>query len=85
MKIEQDHIVFSTGKRLEVAWQTIGIKLTGNEDAGDKITIHEGSSGPIYLPGESFFTKNALTKEECIELADAMIDRWRQFRSQHED
>jgi hypothetical protein len=83
MKVEEDHIVFSTGKRVHAAWETIGIKLSGDEEFGEEITIHEGSVAPLYLPGETVFTKDALTAEECVELADAVIARWQEFKRKH--
>jgi len=83
MKVEKGNIVFSTGKRIKAAWETIGIKLSGDEEFGEEITIHEGSVAPIYLPGETVFTKDALTAEECVELVDAVIARWQEFKDRH--
>ena len=83
MKFDRDYLTFSTGKRIPVASATVGIKFTGDEEFGDQITIHEGSVAPIYIPGESIFTKDALTSEECIELADAAIARWEAFKRQY--
>jgi hypothetical protein len=63
--IEDEHIIFDTGRSLYVA--------------GGTVAIGHGHS-LLYLSGEQL-SQDELTPEERIELAQVMIDRWTAFRS----
>ena len=81
MKIERDHLIFSTGKRLYAHWETIGIKLSDDDDGS--IGLSYGGDGSIYLPEDEYMTNERLTPEECTELADVMIARWQEFKDRY--
>lgn len=70
MKIQDDSIVFSTGKVKKVEASGIGIRMVDDE-FNSKISICDAYGDPI-----------SLDPEESIELADAVIARWEQFKKQ---
>ncbi len=71
MKAEGDDIIFSTGTRKYANDGIIGID--------DDLEVTEGYDGGFYWYEHN--RTNALTKEEHLELADFMIDRWSKFKS----
>lgn len=70
MKVLDESIVFSTGKVKKMAANGIGIRMIDDEFNG-KISICDAYGDPI-----------SLDPEESIELADAVIARWEQFKKQ---
>lgn len=82
MKIEGDYLVFSTGKRVYCYSETVGISLVDDPEFGG-IALSYGGDGMIDTPDSGYSPASALTKEECVELADVMIARWEEFKSRY--
>ena len=61
-------LVLTTGTRLQANEGIIGIN--------HKLNVYEGFDGPICA---GYLNEIKLTKEERKELADYVIDKWRQF------
>ena len=67
----------STGKEIYANREIIGID--------DELNIFEGYDGIVYMP--DFYwdeSESPLTDAECVELANRVIERWKQFRLKHE-
>lgn len=67
MKIKDDYLIFSTGKKVYAHAGFVGIKY----DNGWRIS--EGYDGGVYFDEE-------MTPAECVELADYMINQWVKFK-----
>jgi hypothetical protein len=76
MKIEGRKIIFSSGNERQIGESgIIGIDQ-------DLQVVGSGYDVGIYRHGyDEFGEENPLTKEDLIELADHMIERWRAFRA----
>lgn len=61
-----------------------GIIGLGPEPNKRGVQVFQGYDGIIDTPG-AYDTDDALTAEECCELADIMIERWQAFRKRHEE
>lgn len=73
MKIEDDDVIFSTGKKRYANNGIIGLSPEGE--------VTEGYDGGFWQPEESEYRDDdALTPAERVELADYMIERWKTFR-----
>ena len=73
VKIEEQALVFSTGRRLSIQRGIVGISPL--------LEVFQGSSG-VLVPLEPFLDDNdALTDQERMELADHMIERWQSFKA----
>lgn len=81
MQFHRDSIVFSTGKVKKVAANGIGIRMV-DDDPDGRISICDAYGNPVWRHGEGLWPDRGLTPEECIELADAVIARWEQFKKQ---
>jgi hypothetical protein len=77
IKIEDRKIIFSSGKEKCAYGGIIGIGL-------DNDVIYEGYDGHIHdesiLIEDDEDRRNALQSDDLIELADAMIKRWQNFK-----
>jgi hypothetical protein len=73
MKVEHDTVTFSTGTTRYAHAGVIGI---GNDN-----DVSEGYDGGLWSEHEREWTDSTLTKEELIELADYMIERWTKWRA----
>jgi hypothetical protein len=87
MEVKEDKLIFSTGKEVYCFCEIVGISLSLGEHL-NKLT--DGYDGKIVtvLDIEDYDKKefsedypNALTIEECIELADHMIKEWQEFKA----
>lgn len=74
MKTEKDSLVFSTGKKMYANCAIVGLC-----PGSDETVVFTGYDDGIGLPEQPFNDLNALTPDECVELADAMIERWGRF------
>ena len=80
MKATPEGLTFSTGKTVYANRGIIGICITENKLDNDYLyqgydgTIGFSEDAPVSLDDEF------LTPLECVELADAMLERWQQFR-----
>jgi hypothetical protein len=73
MKIEDDDIVMSTGRRFYANFGTIGL--------GDDLEVSHGGDGGIPAwPGGYWSAEQVMTEAERRELADYMIALWTKFR-----
>ena len=80
MKTENGYLIFSTGKRVYCFGNSMGINLVENCASGG-MSVFYGSDGSISTYMDDWLDDNdKLTKEECQELADAMIARWQEFK-----
>jgi len=76
MKIEGDKVVFSTGETKYANQGILGLSPTGE--------VSQGYDGTFFQPGaEQWNDKPDLTPAECVELADHMIQQWKNFRAQY--
>lgn len=65
--------VFSTGRRISVTRDVVGIS--------PHLEVFQGSCG-VLLPSEPFLDDDdALTSQECVELADYMLGKWQDFKA----
>lgn len=78
MKIENHHIIFDTGTYVHISRGIIGISITPGE-----LGAFEGYEGQFYEPGRKYKGKPDLTSEECVELAEYMMDQWESFLVYH--
>lgn len=75
MKIENDKVIFSTGKEKYANCGIIGLS--------PEMTISEGYDGGFHSQRESWMDDedfDGLTKAEQIELAEYMIAAWMKFK-----
>jgi hypothetical protein len=82
MKVEGDKLIFSSGK---IGYANCGVVGLSEPDKEDGWQISEGYDGGIDHEGSWLgdgISDNALTKEECIELADYMIALWARFKQE---
>lgn len=72
IRIEEQAVVFSTGRRLSTQRGVVGISPS--------LEVFQGHSG-VLVPSEPFLDDDdALTDQERIELAEHMIERWQAFK-----
>jgi hypothetical protein len=72
IRVEEQAVVFSTGRRLSTQRGVVGISPS--------LEVFQGHSG-VLVPSEPFLDDDdALTDQERIELADHMIERWQAFK-----
>ena len=85
MKIQDDEVIFSTGKTLYANRGIIGIS--------PELNVTQGYDSGFYKTEDLEYNFNAadeykvelcLTTKEAIELADYMIEQWTKFRSKHD-
>ncbi len=71
-----DEIILKSGKKIYAHRNIVGID--------DKLELSQGYDGGMpATPNCDYYADmddNILTKEETLELADLMINRWQQFR-----
>lgn len=80
MKAEKDILTFSSGKTVNANRCILGLSLR-NED---ECYLFDGYDGGISLPEDDWqLPESRLTAEECVELADAMLQRWAAFREKY--
>lgn len=71
-RVEEQAVIFSTGRRLSTQRGVVGISPS--------LEVFQGHSGAL-VPSEPFLDDgDALTDQERIELAEHMIDRWQAFK-----
>lgn len=71
-RIEEQTLIFSTGRRLSAQRGVMGISPS--------LEVFQGHGG-VLVPSEPFLDDNdALTDLERIELADFMVGQWQAFR-----
>lgn len=76
-RIQEQTLIFSTGRRVSALRGVIGISPA--------LEVFQGHNG-ILVPNEAFLDDNdALTDVERIELADFMIEQWQAFRKSSAD
>jgi len=73
MKIDGDKVIFSSGRKAYSNGGIIGLSPDGD--------IYEGYDGYFHLKMNSE-EDDSLTKDELIDLADYMIERWKEFRKE---
>lgn len=72
IRIEEQTLIFSTGRHVSAQRGVIGISSA--------LEVFQGHSG-ILIPTEPFLDDNdALTNQERTELADLMIEQWQAFK-----
>jgi hypothetical protein len=82
MKVGHDELTFSTGKTLYANRGIVGLCLTDNDE--DRQNVFYGYDGDISTPLDDCVSpEHRMTPEECVELADAMLKRWAEFRSHY--
>lgn len=76
------HIVLSTGKEVYAFGGIVGIRLNGPITSSTEIYYgHDGRIMTVINEDyEESFDTNGLTKEECIELSNTMIEAWTRYR-----
>ena len=77
MSIEDNYIVFSSGRRIYLPQGTVGLSATNT----DERWLFDGSSFKLDLGGISPVAADELDPEEAMELADYMIALWHRFRT----
>lgn len=78
MKAEKDILTFSSGKTVYANRCILGLSLAGPNE------LFYGFDGYISLPNYDWqLPESRLTAEECVELADAMLQRWAAFREKY--
>ena len=78
IKITNEEIIFSSGRRRPANFGIIGIDMMGN--------VTEGYDGGFFNPSlEKFIWDKSERLKSCdlIELADFMIKQWTEFRKVH--
>ncbi len=71
-KIKDQSLIFSTGRRVSAQRGVIGISPS--------LEVFQGHGG-ILIPSEPLLDDNdSLTNQECVELADFMIEQWQAFK-----
>lgn len=73
MRIEGDHIVFSSGTRVYCFGAVVGMPMEGASDLTDLMYGYDGGLGE--------FDSGVHSKEDLMELADHMIQRWQELRA----
>ena len=76
MKIDGDKVIFSTGKEKDANNGIIGLS--------PKYNVTEGYDGGFHSPKDSWESDedyDGLNIEERIELAEYMIERWKEFKA----
>ena len=82
MNADENGITFSTGKTLYANRGIVGICMIG--DSEDRDLLFYGYDGGLNLPKDVWCDSDRrLTPAECVELADAMLTRWAEFRAQY--
>lgn len=78
MRIEEENVIFGTGRTLYANCGIIGI------GPGDDDGVCGGYDDHLLIAVKSKTVegKECLSVEECHELADHMIERWTRFREQ---
>lgn len=72
-QIKNQTFIFSTGRRISAQRGVVGISPS--------LGVFQGYSD-ILIPSEPFLDDNdALTNQECVELADLMIEQWQAFKN----
>lgn len=80
VKATDDYLEFSTGKKVYANNTVVGIRLGGEE--AERLDVFDGSDGGIALPDADIYPyTDRLTAAECVELADAMLKKWSEFRA----
>lgn len=80
MMINDDNLIFSTGKSIYTNSSIVGICLSDD----DIDCLYYGSDGGISLPSDTCFGESRrLNSAECVELADAMLSKWQEFREKY--
>lgn len=77
MKIEDNSVIFNTGTKLCISSGIIGLRLTPGE-----VDVFYGYGGNLSN-GRIHEFKPVLTPEECVELAEYMMDTWESFLVYH--
>lgn len=76
-KIDGLNLVLRSGKRFRT-WHYIGIRVNETDDHLPEVsTGYDGNVSTVLSGNES---DEALTREECFELADFMLAQWAAFR-----
>ena len=82
MKADSKGLTFSTGKSVYANRGIIGICM--DDKSKDSELVFYGYDGGLYLPKDDWCDSDCrLTPAECVELADAMLIRWADFRTQY--
>ncbi len=77
MRIEDGHLVLSTGRRVYLHRGTVGLSAKNT----DERWLFDGSSFELDFGGTNAMDSEQLDPEEAIELADHMIAMWHRFRT----
>lgn len=77
MSIEDDYIVFSSGRRVYLSRGTVGLSATNS----DERWLFDGSTFQVDFGGIAPVDAHALDPDEAMELADYMIALWHRFRT----
>lgn len=85
MRLEEEELVFNTGKRYSVNRAIVGLCIgLGDEDGA--LRVYEGYDGGIAIPGDEdmyFDASKVLNESECVELAEFMIAKWAEFKAKY--
>jgi hypothetical protein len=80
MEVRDAKLIFSTGKEVYCCLGVVGLALYSDWDNGRVKNGFDGSIDTVVDPGhDPECGKEALTKEECAELARHMIKEWEKF------
>lgn len=82
MKATDDYLEFSTGKKVYANNTIVGIRAGG--EGAEKLDVFDGYDGSLALPDDDadiYPYSDRLTAAECVELADAMLKKWSEFRA----
>jgi len=83
MKAIKGKLIFSTGKVMHANCGIIGLSASNEVDYSRSVFV--GYDDHIPLPEENWVKeKDRLTSEECVELANEMLNRWIAFRDRYD-
>lgn len=75
MILTNNEAIFDSGQSRYANGGIIGL--------GPDLEVSEGYDGCFYSGDSWLSKKDSLSKEDLLELADFMIERWSQFKKKH--
>lgn len=84
MEVDEDDLLFSSGRRVYAHNACISLNLVDRDEPGESpFALGYGADGGLVTFDDWFDPENALSAQDCVELADAMIERWQRFRERY--
>jgi len=89
MKIENNKLVFDSGREFVVNMHIIGLRVDGDDPKlFDESAVFGGydesfKTPEMFYDAECATDSDALSHAECVELADFMVAQWAAFRERH--